>query len=394
MTLPPDDYLYQKSAQESDRLSRARRRRARRMLVPAGEEGRSELLSRLSRQAYPSYEFFLFAVLCGALLGAGYILDSQALLFFGILLAPLMTPWAGLTLATVTGSVRFFLQTFAAMLVSSLLIFASGVLAGFAARIWLPLTLTQTFVHSRLWWPDLAVLAVGSILLTVSFVRSEEKPVLPSVMLAYELFLPLNAGGVGLGSGVGDIWPQGLLVFATHLALAILFSGLTLVILGFRPLRSLGYPFAVTVLLITLALLVELTGLGGKIREQFGLSSSTSMITSKPVGTSLVDTTSLAPTLQSGATHFPSPIITQVVSSFGTPSPTRPLNLLLPPSSTATITITPQPKPVYALVHSNEGGGATVRSEPAGAIMVTLENGDRLRFSLSSRISMVPFGST
>src|ERR1051325_7985714 len=98
--------------------ARARRRRAqRRAYFPTDEEGRAALFTHLARRAYPSYELFVFSLISGTILGLGYFLDSQALLIFGILVAPLMTPWIGISLATNAGSVRFFLQTVAALFV-------------------------------------------------------------------------------------------------------------------------------------------------------------------------------------------------------------------------------------------------------------------------------------
>src|SRR5688572_8670599 len=154
--------------------ARARRRRAqRRAHFPSDEEGRAELFAHLARRAYPSYELFVFALVSGAILGLGYFFNAQALLIFGILVAPLLTPWIGMALGIVAGAVRLFVQTLAALSVSSLLIFVCGWLAGLASRNFQPLNFNEAFIHSRLWWPDLTVLTIGSILLTISFVRSE-----------------------------------------------------------------------------------------------------------------------------------------------------------------------------------------------------------------------------
>src|SRR5512141_500310 len=107
--------------------ARARRRRAqRRAYFPTDEKGRAELFTHLARRAFPSYELFVFSLVSGVILGFGYFLDSQALLIFGILVAPLMTPWIGISLATIAGSARFFVQTIAALFISSLIIFLSG----------------------------------------------------------------------------------------------------------------------------------------------------------------------------------------------------------------------------------------------------------------------------
>src|SRR5687767_1814993 len=174
--------------------ARARRRRAlRRAQFPTDEAGRAELFAHLVRRAFPSYELFVFSLVSGAILGLGYLFNAQALLIFGILVAPLLTPWIGTTLSIIAGAARLFLQTLTALAVSSLLVFACGWLAGFASRPFQPLTFNEAFAHSRLWWADLVVLTIGAILITVSFVRSEERPYLPSALLVYELFLPLSA---------------------------------------------------------------------------------------------------------------------------------------------------------------------------------------------------------
>src|SRR5574341_1558982 len=119
---------------------RARRRRRGQLSIPNDADGRGALLASLARRAYPSYELFVYAILCGSLLGLGYVIDSQALLLFGVLFAPLLTPWIGRLLATITGSPRFFFETFMALLITAVLIFMIGILAGFALRPFLPRT--------------------------------------------------------------------------------------------------------------------------------------------------------------------------------------------------------------------------------------------------------------
>src|SRR5580765_7817293 len=144
--------------------ARARRRRAQRhAYFPSDEEGRAALFEHLARRAFPSYELFMFALVAGAIIGLGYFFNAQALLIFGILVAPLLTPWVGMALAIVAGAFRLFAQTIAALLLSALIIFLGGLLAGFASRTFQPLTFNEAFTHSRLWWPDLAVLTIAAI---------------------------------------------------------------------------------------------------------------------------------------------------------------------------------------------------------------------------------------
>ena len=354
---------------------RSRRRKRGQLIIPTDAEGRAGLLQSLAKRAYPSYELFVFAILCGAMLGLGYILDSQALLVFGVLLAPLMTPWIGLLLAAITGSVRYFFETFMALLISAVLVFVIGVLAGFAVRAFLPRTLNEAFIHSSLWWPDLIILALAAVILTISFIRSEDKPVLPSVMLAYELFVPLSAGGFGLGSGVGHIWPNGLQVFFVHFAWASLFGLLTLAVLRFLPTNFQGFALsAVTALVLVVTLVFQISGGNWTPASTSAQTIPTSLPTL---------TVSLPPTSEPTSQLEPSstPLIetaTPISSPVGTETPAiTPVPLTfevtLPPTNTATATLTIEPTAVYARIVSDQGG-AFLRASPNGKYMATLDN--------------------
>jgi hypothetical protein len=331
-----------------------RRHRPRRYLVTPNADERSALVENLARRAFPSFEFFLFALLCGAFLGAGFILDSEALLLLGILLAPLLTPWVGVVLGAMTGSWRFFFQTLIALLAAAALVFLTGGLAGLAARIWLPLPLVQADIAAHLWWPNLVVLALGALMMVYSFARSQDKPILPSVMLSYGLLLPLSAAGFGLGSGAPHLWPNGALVCLVHLALITLLGGLVLAVLRFKPAGFLGGVLTGLVAVLCLAALVTLTGLGDLI-----LGIGRPPIVRKPTPTAAV---LVLPSL----TPSPRPSATEAAPT-QTPAPLA--------SPTVSPTPTPKATAAYALITASSGGGAIVRNEPGGVPVTTLLNG-------------------
>jgi hypothetical protein len=345
----------------------ARHRRQRRRLIPSSADQRAEFLEELAHRAYPTLEFFIFSLLSGAVLGASYLLDSQALLFLGILLAPLMTPWIGMVLATVTGSWRFFFQTFIGFLFGAVLIFVTGLLAGFASLIFMPITLNQAFIHTRLWWPDLFVLLLGAILLPISIVRSEDKPILPSAMLAYEFYLPLSAAAVGLGSGVKGLYPDGLVIFLIHVTLATLVGIITLFILGFRPYTLAGFTLGTTISLIAIVTLIFISGLWTIISTQlaprFELTPSPSVIITDSMATSTLSTPPLS---ESSPTPVP---------PTDTPTATPTATLVFPTPETPTATPSPMPTPIYAKIFTSKGNGVIVRTEPSGSILATLVNG-------------------
>ena len=350
--------------------ARARRRRAqRRAYFPTDEEGRAALFTHLAHRAYPSYELFVFSLVSGAILGLGYFINSQALLIFGILVAPLMTPWIGMSLAVVAGSARFFFQTFSALFVSSLLIFLSGILAGFASRTFGPLTFNEAFSHSRLWWPDLAVITIGSIILIISFVRSEERPYLPSALLTYGLFLPLCAGGFGLGSGVGEIWPQGLYVFLVHLAWATLFGIISLFFLRFYPTSTGGIVFTGLTFITLIVVLAFLTGFNQWIMLATGLAAPEPVPVLQASSTPTQVSMTLSPPVEQTSAFVGVPTQTPTRGAARTSTPT------IPPTETSTSTITAEPTPIIAIIRASEGGGAFIRERPGGVVVATLGNG-------------------
>jgi hypothetical protein len=359
-------------------------------MIPGDAEGQAALIAALSRRAFPSFELFVFSLVCGAIVGLGFLLDSQAVLLLGILVTPLMTPWVGFLLAILTGSPRFLFETLMALLISAVIVFLGGLLSGFAARLFLPITLTNVFIHARLWIPTLVVLAIGAVTLVASFARSEDKPFLPSVIIAYAFYLPINAGGFGLGSGVDGIWPQGILVFFVHFMLASILGLLTLLALRLRP-SARGIFFSGTALLLFAATLFILMGSGFPSTNIPGVIS-TSTPTTQP---SPLPASRLTPSLPATTTSSPRPLRTATLpppisaTSNGTITVTATKTTATPVTNsptttvtfaeTSTVTLTAEVQPILGKVSAPaEAGGANLRQTPNGKFLMTLDNGENV----------------
>ncbi|MCJ7532654.1 MAG: DUF389 domain-containing protein [Anaerolineales bacterium] len=338
---------------ESDSLPPARRRREKRLLTTFDAEEREKIVDELAHQLSPSFDFFVFSLLSGIIFSLGLLLNSPALLVLGAVAAPLMTPVIGIALGIVIGSARFFIRSLAGLLVSSLLVIITGALAGWLSRLNASLLLTQAQIHAHFSWDTFLVLVIGVILMAWMIIRGEHNPRLPSVVLAYGLYLPLAVAGLGLTSRFPHLWPEGLVIFAVYLALGSVIGALVLAVLGFRPLTLFGYTLGGAMALLGIILLIGLSATGAAFMGRIGIPTFTPTPTNTLTSTPTVTLTPIPPTL----------------------TPTSTMTPTLTP--TATDTPTPSPTPYLAWVNGGAAGGAYIRSQPGygGKIIVTLANG-------------------
>jgi hypothetical protein len=191
---------------------------------------------------------------------------------------------------------------------------------------------------------DFAVLAIAAVWGAVALARRPAYFVVPGVALAYEVFLPLVTAGFGLGSGVPHLFPDGLVVFAVHLAWAALLAAVGFAVLGFRPLTLFGYTLSGVAALVGGVALVMALGVGTAVSTQVALP--TPIPTPPPVPPSPTATFTPTPTpVPPTATPTPTPVPT------ATPTPTA--------------TFTPTPTPAYARAAAPaQYGGVLIRAAP------------------------------
>jgi uncharacterized membrane protein len=332
-------------------LPPARRRRQRRMIIPPGTAERAELLQELSLRVVPSFDFFLFSLLSGLVLGAGLLLDTPALIFLAVLLAPFMAPVIGVALGTVTGSIRFIVQSLVSLLIGSLIVFLTGMLAGWAANLLSERAFVQAGFYSHFTWPSFAILALGALLVNYLIARApESKPQVSSVAVAFGLYLPIGTAGFGLISGVSGLWPQGLALFLVHLVWAVLIGTFTLTMLGLRPLNAAGY---------FLGLIYTAAGIGAIAM----IFASPPQITLPAALQPTEEATAQYVALQPSATVTPTSTLTPTFTPVP-PTPTSTPTRTLVPSPTPSVTITPVPTPMWAKVAVTDANGALIRAEP------------------------------
>jgi uncharacterized membrane protein len=335
---------------DPDYLSRARRRRARRMLTQLQADERETFLEWLAQQTSPTVTFFIYALFSGLFVGVGFRFDQRALLVAGALLTPSMGPVAGMALAAVSGSLRFFtLRLFSLLVAFALLVLTAGLSGGLEIGIESKWILAAG--HTKLNMIDFGLLLFGAILLAAGLGRKGRVLALPSAAVAYELALPLGVAGIGLVQGDPDLWQKALITFGLHLTWAVVAGLGALTVLGFRPLTGSNHSLAVAMGLMGLVALLSVAGMGASV-----LAS--------------IPTPTPTPTATATSTTTPTATSTSTNTLTATATPTSTL------TSTSTETSTPTPPSVIVFGAGEQG--ALLRDAPGGMIVGFLAEGDLL----------------
>lgn len=402
-------------------------------------ERQMAILEQLAHASSPHFDFFLLVVLSCTIATLGLVTDSAAVIIGAMLVAPLMSPIVGLSLASVVGDRRTFQRAVVALVEGALLAVALSALLAWLARI-LPFNALnelprEVLARTRPTPFDLAIALAGGAAVAYALAQPHLSAALPGVAIATALMPPLCSAGIGIATRRSDVALGALLLFLANFA-AIWFAGIVVfILLGFRPLRtnepqSLPRSLTVsTVLVVLIAILlvvvtlrfVREARLAQQVREavrvEIAVLPDTQLVdvstsaedstlrlvvtirTSRPpahaevvalqkaVATRLqrptalqlivVPATMLDPLIPPTLTPTPTPTPTATPGPSATPTPT-PTPTATPtetPTPTATPTETPTPTPVSAFVANTAGYGLRLRDAPEGAIIDTLPEG-------------------
>jgi len=331
----PDD---SSSLDPSSRINESRRRRARHLVVPSGKTERAIYVNDVAKRLVPGLDFYLFSLLCGAVLGTAILFDHPAIYILAALLAPFMAPLIGLGFSTAVGSFRFFMQSLGSLAIGSVLVFAGGAVSGWITKAIPNVPVNQASYHIAFSVPDLILLAIGTVMAIYTTVKVPKKrSLVASVALAYEVYLPVGVAGFGLTSGLTNFFSGALRVAAINILLVIMLGTVVLVFFRLRPTTFFGY-------LLTLALL------GGAAYALFMSSAIKTALqpqVTAAVSARITQHTNVAPTI---ATLTPAPPVTAQPSSLEATA----TNTLVP-TRTPTVTNTPKPAEVYATINEPQG---------------------------------------
>lgn len=245
-----------------------------RRLFHLSSDRRAEVLQELEQSSSPTFDFFLMIVLSCCMATLGLITDSAAVIIGAMLVAPLMSPILGLSLAATAGRPRMFERAVLALVEGVLLAIAISALLSALALV-LPFDVLiqlpgEVLSRTRPTPFDLGVALAGGAAAAYALADPQLSAALPGVAIATALMPPLCTVGLGLAIRRPDVWAGALLLFFTNFV-AIAFAGIvTFALLGFRPRRSTNrgevYVAGALVLLVTVPLVVLTTRFVDQVR--------------------------------------------------------------------------------------------------------------------------------
>jgi hypothetical protein len=363
--------------QELNDLPPARQRHIRRQPKTASLAERQILIKSLTDLTSPNLIFLLLSLLSAIALGFALYFNQSALFILGIVFSPLLGPILGLALVPIHLNRSTILKTLVAIAVQLVLAFLAGMIAGWGQKNGAIDQLGLARFGS-LYWLDLILLGVSTILAVIAIVRKGTFPRLIGVLLAYEIISPFALAGFALPIGIANFWPGALLVSLTYLCIAVFLAFMTYLALGLLPQKVSGWLFSLIPLALSMLMIVTGTNIGqnpsgdvipaSSATPQFKDASVTPRVNESPSATaSEVSSPSSTPTLISTTMQTPRP----------QPSATR--------ASTATATS------FVGLVES--ASGVVVREQPnfQAEVIGYANNGDAIEI-LGETISLDGLG--
>ncbi len=213
-----DDQVVQKADQEGDK-------RVKRI-------SRDELYEEIKAVVDVSWVYFVLIALSCVVAANGLIRDSAAMVIGAMVIAPILGPNVGLSLATTLGDKALLKRS----LKSIVLGFSLGMLLSILMGILIPFNPEVYEISSRtsVGFADIALGLAAGIAGCLSFTRGISAAVI-GVMVAVALLPPMVATGLLLGSGMYDLAFGAAVLTVTYIICVNLAGVLTFIMQGIKP---------------------------------------------------------------------------------------------------------------------------------------------------------------
>jgi uncharacterized hydrophobic protein (TIGR00271 family) len=205
-------------------------------ILRATREEKNEAIARLIASAGFRRGYYLLLTLSVAIVTAGLLTNSPAVIIGGMLMAPVLVPILSLSLSIVTRSVRGIMHSLRVMVASLLWVF------------FLSFTITWVFAFTEMlipWIPEIVspglyifIAFCAGVAAAFAWVKEDLAPSIAGVAVAVSLLPPLCAVGIGSAMGDVDLASTSFLLFLLNVAGMLLGAVLVFLLLGFFAART------------------------------------------------------------------------------------------------------------------------------------------------------------
>lgn len=166
----------------------------------------------------------------------GLFQNSPAVIIGAMIIAPLMRPLVGLSLATLTADTKLLLNSLATLAVGTV---SAIFLSMFCAVIFHSLELTnEIMARTNPTLLDLGVAIFAGAIGAYCHTKEKLSDSMAGVAIAVALVPPLGVVGIGLAFGNVVVWSGALLLYATNLIGIAVAGSLVFLIFGYIPLTQ------------------------------------------------------------------------------------------------------------------------------------------------------------
>lgn len=220
-------------------------------LIPHVAESKlSALQTRIEAISKLSANFVILLSASTIIATLGLFQNSPAVIIGAMIIAPLMRPLVGLSLATLTADIRLLLRACTALLVGTVV--GASIATGIALLV-RSLELTPEIMGRT--HPNLLDLGVAIFAGAVgAYCQTNEKQAdtMAGVAIAVALVPPLSVVGIGMAFNATPIWTGAALLYATNLIGITVAGAVVFFILGYTPLRVAKKGLAISIAAIML----------------------------------------------------------------------------------------------------------------------------------------------
>lgn len=218
----------------------------------ASESERRGFLFALTNRAKCTAEHHTWLLASSAILLFALIFNSPLLLVTAALTSPFLGPLMSPALAAATPSWSRFGRALVNLLITLLVFFTAGWLAGMipSSNGYMTLPHLHLLRSSSLEW---LVVIAATTLTSWFFLRSEESARLSSALLTYLIFFPAALAGMLYQNSVDQAWMAAVLIVLARLGAALLISLLVFWANGMVPVKVHGWLIAASTTILALA---------------------------------------------------------------------------------------------------------------------------------------------